>query len=127
MGDGFRMIQAHYIQAHFLLWGPVPNRPGLVLVHGLAGGDPWSRETIHYRKSLLNLRSLALYHEIFLIFLSKSSRHNVLSQAFLHSANTEHTLSVIYNVGIMKKNTDMIPVFLELTIYTKSQTALTEN
>ena len=26
------MIQAHYIQAHLLMWGPVPNRPGPVPV-----------------------------------------------------------------------------------------------
>ena len=32
--DGFRMIQAHYIQVYLLLCGPVPNRPGLVPVHG---------------------------------------------------------------------------------------------
>lgn len=73
------------------------------------------------------MSSLALYHEIVLTFLSKSNRHNVLYQAFFHSANTKHTFNVIQNVGSMKKNTDMIPVFLEFTIYTKSQTTLTEN
>ena len=38
--DGFRMIQLHYIQAHLLLCGPVPNRLGMVLVHSLEFGDP---------------------------------------------------------------------------------------
>ena len=35
------MIQEHYIQAHLLLCGLVPYRPGLVLVHGPEVGDPW--------------------------------------------------------------------------------------
>ena len=41
--DGFSLIQAHYIQAHLLLSGPVPNRPGLVLVSNSEVGDPCSR------------------------------------------------------------------------------------
>ena len=38
------MTQAHYIQAHLLLCGLVPNRPRPVLVHGLEVGTPglWS-------------------------------------------------------------------------------------
>ena len=43
MGDGFRMIQAHYIQAHLLLCGPVLNRPRMVLICGPQVGDPYSR------------------------------------------------------------------------------------
>ena len=39
-GDGFRMIEVHYIQAHLLLCGLVPNRPGLVPVCGLEVGYP---------------------------------------------------------------------------------------
>ena len=39
-GVGFRMIYMLYIQAHLLLCGPVPNRSGPVLVHGLEVGDP---------------------------------------------------------------------------------------
>ena len=39
-GDCFRMIQVHYTQAHLLLGGLVPNRPGPVLVHGPEVGDP---------------------------------------------------------------------------------------
>ena len=37
--DGFRMIQVHYIHVHLPLCSPVPNRPGLVPVHGLEVGD----------------------------------------------------------------------------------------
>ena len=39
-GGGFQMIQAHYSQAHLLLCGPVPNRPGPVLVLGRRLGTP---------------------------------------------------------------------------------------
>ena len=39
-GACFGRIQAHYIQAHLLLGGLVPNRPGPVLVHGPEVGDP---------------------------------------------------------------------------------------
>ena len=42
-GDGFRMIQAHYIQAHLLLCGPVPNWLRLVLVRSPNVGDPCCR------------------------------------------------------------------------------------
>ena len=42
-GDGLGMIQMHYIQAHILLCSLVPNRPGLVLVHGPEVGNPCSR------------------------------------------------------------------------------------
>ena len=38
--DGFGMIQAHYIQAHLLLCGLVPNGPGPVGVNGLEVPDP---------------------------------------------------------------------------------------
>ena len=34
--------QVHYMQVHFLLCGPVPNRPGLVLDCGQEVGDPWA-------------------------------------------------------------------------------------
>ena len=40
VGDGFRMIQGQYIQAHLLLWGTVPNRPGPVPVLGGRLGAP---------------------------------------------------------------------------------------
>ena len=46
-GVDLGMIQAHSIQAHLLLCGPVPNRPGPVLVLGPEVGDPcpnWSEE-----------------------------------------------------------------------------------
>ena len=39
-GDGFGIIQTHYIQAHLLLCGPVPNRPGPVPIHGPEVADP---------------------------------------------------------------------------------------
>ena len=38
-GDGFRMIQVHYVQAHLLLCILVPSRPALVLVCGPEAGD----------------------------------------------------------------------------------------
>lgn len=41
-GAGFRMIQIQYTQAYLLLYSPVPNRPGLVLVHSLKVEDPCS-------------------------------------------------------------------------------------
>ena len=41
--DGFGMIQAHYIQAHLLLCGLVPKRPGWVPEPGLEFGDPCPR------------------------------------------------------------------------------------
>ena len=40
VGDGFRMIQAHYIQAHLLLCCQVPNRPRSVPVLGPKVEDP---------------------------------------------------------------------------------------
>ena len=40
--DGFQIIQTHYIQAHLLLCGPVPNRPRQVPVYDPEVGDPWS-------------------------------------------------------------------------------------
>ena len=39
VGYGFGMSQAHYIQAHHLLCGPVPNRPGPVPVQGPEVGN----------------------------------------------------------------------------------------
>ena len=39
-GVGFKMIQGHYVRAHLLLCGLVPNRPGPVPVHGPEVGDP---------------------------------------------------------------------------------------
>ena len=44
-GNGFGMIRAHYIQAHLLLCGLVPNRLRPVLVHSLEAVDPCYRET----------------------------------------------------------------------------------
>ena len=38
-GDGFGMILVHHIQAHLLLCGLVPNRPGLVPVCSLEVED----------------------------------------------------------------------------------------
>ena len=38
-GDGFWMIQVHYIQAHLLLCNLVPKRSGPLPVHGLEVGD----------------------------------------------------------------------------------------
>ena len=46
-GDGLDMIQVHYVQAHLLLCGLVPNRPGLVLVCGLVVGDPCFKRWFH--------------------------------------------------------------------------------
>ena len=45
-GDGLGMIEAHDIQAHLLLCGPVPNRPGLVPFCGPEVGDPYSRRHV---------------------------------------------------------------------------------
>ena len=38
--DGFGMFQAHCIQAHLLLCGLVPDRPGLAPMCSWEGGDP---------------------------------------------------------------------------------------
>ena len=38
------MIQECYIQVHLLPCSLVPNRPGLVLVHGLESGTPGPEE-----------------------------------------------------------------------------------
>ena len=40
VGDDFRMIQVHYIQAHLLLYSLVSNRSGPIPVHSLEVGDP---------------------------------------------------------------------------------------
>ena len=40
VANGFCMIQVHYIVAHLLLYGPIPNGPRAVLVLGLEVGDP---------------------------------------------------------------------------------------
>ena len=39
-GDGFGMIQAHYIQTEFLLCGLIPNRPGLTCPQPRRLGNP---------------------------------------------------------------------------------------
>ena len=44
-GDGFRMIQVHYTQAHLLLCGPCPSKPRPVPVPGLEVEDPCSKGT----------------------------------------------------------------------------------
>ena len=38
--DGERQMKLRSPAAYFLLGGPVPNRPRLVLVHGPGVGDP---------------------------------------------------------------------------------------
>ena len=43
-GGAFATIQVLYIQAHLLLCGPVPNRPGLIPVPSLEVGDPCFKE-----------------------------------------------------------------------------------
>ena len=40
LGDGFRMTEALYIQAHLLLCGPVLHRPRPTPVQGPEVGDP---------------------------------------------------------------------------------------
>ena len=54
--DGFGMIQVHYIQAHPLLCGPVPNRPGPVPVCGPEVEDPSFRQ-YHRQLVILGLTS----------------------------------------------------------------------
>ena len=42
--DGFRVVQAHYIQAHLLLCCPVPNSPRPALVHSPEVGNLCSNQ-----------------------------------------------------------------------------------
>ena len=43
LGDSFRTIQVHYIQADLLLCSPVPNGPAALPVHSPEVGDPCSQ------------------------------------------------------------------------------------
>lgn len=45
-GDGFRVIQAHHSEAHFLLCSPVPNSPGIRTVLHPEAGDSCSKASV---------------------------------------------------------------------------------
>ena len=49
--DGFGMIQMYYIQAHLLLYGPVPNKTGLEPVQSPEVGDPCFGHNKHFESS----------------------------------------------------------------------------
>lgn len=66
-GDGFGMVQGHYIQAQLLRCGRVPHRPGPVLVRGLEIGDPRYKGCKRQRSANVNsgVRRFRLKSQLF--------------------------------------------------------------
>ena len=77
VGDGFRMIQAHYIQAHLLLGGLVPNGHRPVPVHGLEVGDPCFKHTLMHM--IVPHRSLKFCSFFFILFLRQDNLNFTVS------------------------------------------------